>query len=977
MTVNAQRLRELPGNDRCADCQDCDCPHCGFPDAIWACEELGIMVCEECMSMHQMLTKSKFKSVICQDWTEESYQNMASTNNNVSKEIYENSLSPAFKKPTRCFDVNFRRQWIISKYIRREFSSPDNLPNYTLGKKCGYLWKRGRDGGVFLRRWFVLDSSGKGKLRYYTDANEQNLRGEISLFQMNMVLASEEKIGHPNGLQLIFPETKGQNTRLIYLYAELAKDMVEWYQAVRCLKFRIKKETRVEKDEEIISRILRYDILKEGYLLKTGAKGKEAFRKRWIVLDPLCLMYFKDPLDANPKGTIPMKAGYSLIMNGQLDPENRGYHFFLKTPGRIYHFIAESDHERKAWFQAIHSACNKASGGHHHKPCASPSVPRKPTMQIPAVPQQDKPKAAPSKFLSDPALKSDPIVDKVESADNDDSFKLSSPFSGVRPSTRPRPAETLKDYHHRHGPGHSPQGRYQPGAELIKQPAIEVIEDDYLEFIPPDSDSEESSEEDEDENAEPHYIEMEGESVVMMRTVDMIGMTTKQLSTHLKVPPGALSQSISCTMCVSLIWNTLPTLPNSEGYVAVCPVVSCCSMPRNVKMIQPFALEIQHSAILKDVKTSAPKVWHLAKEPGKFSKWEAVESGGSSLSCRATDRNVIVSTTKTGCFCVMFPQGSVLGKMVRCMTYMSREEEEDHLVVRVYFFDDNGSDDALHEIQRRENSYSGRLCDISGSFFLPYSQDDILLKLTDFEGMHMYLGSDEPMKVSAHELWHKLLMCYMVEVVKTDSVGQCSISVWHPTEQEKLTQMNLHYSNEKKFSVVAPMPYMQAPLSPLQAVPTRFHQAVTRVSSAPLSPTNEKPCLIANRSRDHRHARSIPCRSTKPADDLPYNSSLGQNQLPFLVKRDLFLLLDPKVKTGKDWRMLASQLGMDAMINSFDMQINPTMEVLKIFEIMDRPIKELEDHLRYMDRNDAADIIKVHLEKNLKVIKPVVNVETK
>ncbi len=927
------------------------------------------------MSMHQLLTKSKFKSIICQDWTEESYQNMASTSNNVSKEIYENSLSPAFKKPTRCFDVNFRRQWIIAKYVRREFSAPENIPKYTLGQKCGYLWKRGRDGGLFLKRWFVLDSSGRGKLRYYTDANEQNLRGEISLFQMNMVLASEEKIGHPNGLQLIFPETKGQKTRLIYLYAELAKDMVEWYQAVRCLKFKIQKEKRVEKNEEIISRVLRYDILKEGYLLKTGAKGKEAFRKRWVVLDPLCLMYFKDPLDANPKGTIPMRAGFSLIMNGQLDPENRGYHFFLKTPGRIYHFIAESDHERKAWFQAIHSACNKASGAHHHKGCtpvASPSTPRKPTMQIPAVPQQDKPKAAPSKYLSVPA-ESAPVVNKdgsLDSVDEDDSLKLSSPFSGVRPSTKPRPAETLKDYHHRHGPG-QPQGRYHQTGELTKQPAIEVVEDDSLMFIPPDSeetgDTEESSE---DEDEEPAYIEMEGENVVMMRTVDMIGMTTKQLSTHLKVPPGAFAQSSSCTMCISLIWNTLPTLPHSEGYVSVCPVVSCCSMPRNIMMIQPFQLEVQHSAILKDVKTCTPKVWHLAKEPGKFFKWEAVESDGSSLTCRASDRNVIVSTSKTGCFAIMFPEGCVQGKMMRCMTYMSREEEEDHLVVRVYFFDDNGSDDALHEIQRRENSYSGRLCDISGSFFLPYSQEDILLKLTDFEGMHMYLGSDEPMKINAHELWHKLLMCYMVEVVKTGSVGQCSISVWHPTEEEKLTQMNLHYSNEKKFSVVAPMPYMQAPVSPLTAVPTRCHQAVTRVSSAPMSPTKEEATFIANRPRDHRHARSIPSRTTKPSDELPLNSSLGQNQLPFLVKRNLFLLLDPKLPSGKDWRMLASQLGMDAMIYSFDTQINPTMEVLKIFEIMDRPITELEDHLRYMDRNDAADVIKIHLGKSPKEIKP-------
>ena len=79
--------------------------------------------------------------------------------------------------------------------------------------------------------------------------------------------------------------------------------------------------------------------------------------------ESLTFTHFLLDQDANPKGTIPMKAGYSLIMNGQLDPENRGYHFFLKTPGRTYHFIAENDHERKAWFQAIHSACNKASGG--------------------------------------------------------------------------------------------------------------------------------------------------------------------------------------------------------------------------------------------------------------------------------------------------------------------------------------------------------------------------------------------------------------------------------------------------------------------------------------------------------------------------------------------------------------------------------------------------------------------------------------
>ena len=37
--------------------------------------------------------------------------------------------------------------------------------------------------------------------------------------------ASEHKIGHPNGLQLMYPETNKQetNVRIIYIYAEAPK----------------------------------------------------------------------------------------------------------------------------------------------------------------------------------------------------------------------------------------------------------------------------------------------------------------------------------------------------------------------------------------------------------------------------------------------------------------------------------------------------------------------------------------------------------------------------------------------------------------------------------------------------------------------------------------------------------------------------------------------------------------------------------
>lgn len=69
-----------------------------------------------------------------------------------------------------CLSRVFREQWIISKYVRHDFSCESNeQPKYITGQKKGYMWKRGRDDRIFQRRWFVLDDS--GVLTYYLDSH--------------------------------------------------------------------------------------------------------------------------------------------------------------------------------------------------------------------------------------------------------------------------------------------------------------------------------------------------------------------------------------------------------------------------------------------------------------------------------------------------------------------------------------------------------------------------------------------------------------------------------------------------------------------------------------------------------------------------------------------------------------------------------------------------------------------------------------
>lgn len=351
-------IRTLPGNELCADCNKCNCPQCSVKsEPNWISEELQIIVCSECKTIHERVTETAFRSLqVPSDWTLESIKKVSHISNSATNEIYEHDLPVAFRKPTKCFDWRFREHWIKSKYKKKDFRERKNLPRYLWGTKTGYLWKRGRDDSLFMRRWFVLDIENNPVLKYYSDANEEQLKGEIPLMSLDLCLTSEEKMEHPNAMQIFCKEGRGMVPRVIYLYSETPKDLVEWYQTIR-----IRKSLQLSKEEPHLSdsmqlKRLGKDILHEGYLWKTGKSGRETFRRRWFVLHGRELHYFKDPLDANPKGTVSLETdGISVILSGQKD--KLGFHFKLKTPQRLFPLIAEDEQQRELWIKAIHQSC--------------------------------------------------------------------------------------------------------------------------------------------------------------------------------------------------------------------------------------------------------------------------------------------------------------------------------------------------------------------------------------------------------------------------------------------------------------------------------------------------------------------------------------------------------------------------------------------------------------------------------------------
>ena len=156
------------------------------------------------------------------------------------------------------------------------------------------------------------------------------------------------------------------------------------------------------------------------------------------------------------------------------------------------------------------------------------------------------------------------------------------------------------------------------------------------------------------------------------------------------------------------------------------------------------------------------------------------------------------------------------------------------------------------------------------------------------------------------------------------------------------------YSQQKNYQFV---PEFVSPALPAHELGLP-HEPLTRVVS---DPGHESSLDQHNITRDDPHHQSAPAKRLDSTED-------GESDLPYQLKRHLFLLLDTNNQQGNDWRMLASKLGLDAMIFHIGTKVNPTLEVLRYFETMGQPVSKLEKHLRDMDRSDAADVVSKYIE---------------
>ncbi|XP_070553179.1 arf-GAP with dual PH domain-containing protein 1-like [Ptychodera flava] len=340
-------LKKRPGNHVCADC--------GKHDPDFAAYNIGIFICKECADIHKFLGRhiSKVKSVKVDEWTDEEVEFMASNGNLIAKRKYERYVAPCYKKPGQRDYPILREQWIRAKYERKEFMD-EKQQTYLLGRKEGFLWKRGKDDSRFQSRRFILDEE-ENVIKYYVDPSAKEPKAALKLSDINVTFCPD-KIGNPNGMQISY--MKDDVTRNLFVYSDDGQDIVDWFNAIRSAKFnRMKIENPGANKADLVDH-LNTDYTKEGFLYKSGPRGKEAYKKRWFSLESKKLKYYSDPLDPHPKGEIYLgnkKDGYTTRegLPAGIHTHNGGFSFTLATPGRDYYLSAETEESRVDWMDIL------------------------------------------------------------------------------------------------------------------------------------------------------------------------------------------------------------------------------------------------------------------------------------------------------------------------------------------------------------------------------------------------------------------------------------------------------------------------------------------------------------------------------------------------------------------------------------------------------------------------------------------------
>lgn len=373
-----------PNNRWCADC--------GAPDPDWASVSLGVVLCIQCCGVHRSLPPhiSKVKSLKLDKWMNSEIESLRVVGNSLARSIYDARLACTHKRVSFHTPLGLRSYIIREKYgagpavedvqhpaARQIAESAAAAATATLPpvpgvqSRQGWLQKKGKDSVKWVPRWFVLDNE---TLSYFAcdrgpDGGPPESPGApketMPLLDTMVTLRSDKAFATKFGLQITYRKNHvvGEKFefRNFFVSADSGEEVTGWLNDIRTNKAALLGFTQdmvgTPRGDEILSELSR-EVVREGWLQKTGPKGT-GWKKRWVVILENRLLYYKSELGAIAQGNIVLDRFCTVLAVPERVPQN---HCFIvntgNSGGRSFLFQAETEAAADEWMTVIKTVCS-------------------------------------------------------------------------------------------------------------------------------------------------------------------------------------------------------------------------------------------------------------------------------------------------------------------------------------------------------------------------------------------------------------------------------------------------------------------------------------------------------------------------------------------------------------------------------------------------------------------------------------------
>ncbi|OQR79358.1 netrin receptor UNC5B-like, partial [Tropilaelaps mercedesae] len=419
------------------------------------------------------------------------------------------------------------------------------------------------------------------------------------------------------------------------------------------------------------------------------------------------------------------------------------------------------------------------------------------------------------------------------------------------------------------------------------------------------------------------------------------------LGVSMTVPPGAIKKG-KYDMFVAVLKEDRDRPGFTEEQTVLSPVVQCG--PSVVPLVRPVILTFGHCA-----ETPAEK-WSisvLSVEPGsggeasqtavaeeEYFCWKRVVSLGQEnlntpLYCQMDSRLCHLQTDRLGRYvlCGESQANCFATKSLVLLPFLSRHSlslSQAEFSIRIYCVDDTKA--ALYAVMAADD---GTILETPKSIYLHDGGANLCLTLEDLAKGWVYKSGANYQEIPFSHLWssrQSLLHCSFTLTSANcrdpKHPLECKVTIYQRGNQSHRQVLHLeHHFNQECNST---------PVSPIYRNLSEMSSGITMGGN-----------VMMTKSLDLRGGGTVSV-SVVPVEGFRVSAE---------ARAKLGALLDPPHRSGADWRMLATELGMDRYTNYFATKPSPTTFLLDLWEARHRePTAQanLINVLRTLGRQDIT-----------------------